>query len=123
MIEKLLVHTRRPDITFCHNGIIRITATLARALSLLPGDIINIAVCNGEYLLHAIRPGNNTGRFEAQCYPTNKGGSNYCANSVRLCRSLLTSAGIHTDKASFMTGEPIQRNGSIYVPIITLHPL
>ena len=46
MIEKLLVHTRRPDITFCRNGIIRITATLARALSLLPGDIIKNGFTN-----------------------------------------------------------------------------
>ena len=41
---KLLEHTRKPDITFNRNGIIQITSRLARALSLCPGDAINISI-------------------------------------------------------------------------------
>lgn len=121
---KLLEHTRRPDISFSRKrGTIRITAKVARVLALRPGDSINIAVSNGEYLLHAVPLVNNFGRHEAQCYPTKKGSHNYCANSVRLCRSLLDSVGIKADKVAYMVGEAFVRGNTTYVPIITLHPL
>lgn len=120
---KLLEHTRRPDISFSSTGVIRITARVARILSLKPGDAINIAVSNGEYLLYVTRPAFCTGRHEAQCYPTKKGSNNYCANSVRLCRSLLDSTGIKKDKVSYMVGEAFVQCDTTYVPLITLHPL
>lgn len=121
---KLLEHTRRPDISFSRKrGTIRITAKVARVLALRPGDSINIAVSNGEYLLHAVHLVNNFGRHEAQCYPTKKGSNNYCAYSVRLCRSLLDSVGIKADKVAYMVGVAFVRGNTTYVPIITLHPL
>ena len=119
---KLLDQTRRPDVSFSRNGKIRITARVARALSLRPGDVVNIVVNNGEYLLYATHIDNNFGRHEAQCYPTKKGSGNYCANSVRLCRSLFASVGINANNVAYMTGKPVERNGIIYVPIITLNP-
>lgn len=119
----LLEHTRRSDISFSRNGTIRITARVARVLSLCPGDTINIAVSNGEYLLHSTHLVNNLGRHEAQCYPTKKSSDNYCANSVRLCRALLDSVGVMADKAAFMVGESFERESITYVPIITLNPL
>ena len=121
---KLLEHNRRPDISFSRKrGTIRITARVARVLGLRPGDAINIAVSNGEYLLHAVHVVNGIGRFEAQCYPTKKGSGNYCANCVRLCRSLLDSVGVKADKVSYMVGQAFVRDNTTYVPIITLHPL
>lgn len=120
---KLLEHTRRPDISFSRNGIIRITARVARVLALRPGDAVNIAVSNGEYLLHAAHRVNNIGRHEAQCYPSKKGGGNYCANSVRLCRALLDSTGAKGDTVAYMVGEPFVRDNTTYVPIITRHPI
>lgn len=121
---KLLEHTRRPDITFCRNGRIYITARVARLLSLRPGDALNIAVSNGEYLLHAIHLHNAIGRHEAQCFPTKKGrGNNLSANSVRLCRALLNSVGVTAARASYMIGEAFVQDSVTYVPIITLHPL
>lgn len=117
----LLSHTRRPDISFSRNGTIRITARLARILSLHPGDAVNIAVSGGEYLLHATRVTDNIGRHEAQCYPTKKGSANYCANSVRLCRALLDVVGAKADKVDYMAGEAFERGGTTYVPIITRH--
>ncbi len=121
---KLLEHTRRPDISFSRKrGTIRITAKVARILSLCPGDSINIAVSNGEYLLHAAHRVNNIGRHEAQCHPTKKGSENYSANSVRLCRALLDSVGVTADKVAYMVGEAFVRDNTTYVPIITRHPL
>ncbi len=121
---KLLEHNRRPDISFSRKrGTIRITARVARVLGLRPGDAINIAVSNGEYLLHAVHVVNGIGRFEAQCYPTKKGSGNYCANCVRLCRSLLDSVGVKADRAAYMVGQAFERDSTTYVPIITLHPL
>lgn len=123
MIKRLLESSRRPDIVFNRNGKIRITARVARSLSLHPGDTINIAVINGEYLLHGIRVNQNRGRHEAQCYRTKKGSENYCANSVRLSRTFLDLVGATSNKVSYMVGEIFEYNGVTYAPIITLHPL
>lgn len=120
---KLLEQTRRPDISFSRNGKIRITARVARVLSLRPGDILNIVVSNGEYLLYATHFTNKIGRHEAQCYPTKKGSENYCANSVRLCRAMFDSIGIESSKAAFMAGEAFENDNTTYLPIITLQPL
>lgn len=120
---KLLEQTRRPDITFQLNGIIRITARVARILSLRPGDAINIIVTDGEYLLYAVHHDNLIGRYEAQCYRSKRGGENYCANSVSLCRSMLSIVGSRNNRVSFMVGESTERSGVVYVPIITFKPL
>jgi hypothetical protein len=120
---KLLEHTRRPDVSFSRNGTIRVTARVARVLSLCPGDALNIAITNGEFLLHAVHISNSFSRHEAQCYPSKRGSGNYCANSVRLCRALLDAVGVNSNKVSFMVGQAVDRGGIIYVPIITLHPL
>ena len=118
----LLEHTRRPDISFNPNGRIRIMARAARLLALHPGDIINIAVRDGEYLLHATHS-ELLGRHEAQCYPTQKGSENYCANSVRLCRSLFNALEIEPQTIAFHLGDPIVINSKAYIPIITHNPL
>ena len=120
---KLLQHTRRPDITFCRNGRILITARVAHILSLSPGDSINVAFIDLEYLLYAVRHENNIGRHVAQCYPTKKHSRNYCANSVELCRYMLSIANVSTDRVSLMAGEPITRNDTVYIPIIYQCPL
>lgn len=121
---KLLEHTRRPDLSFHRNGTIRIAARVARILSLRPGDAVNIAVTDGEYLLYAVRYQNTNYRYEAQCYRSKRGGGeNYCANSVRLCRALFNSVGVKSAHVSYMAGDAVEKNGVTYVPIITLHPL
>lgn len=120
-MQRLLEHTRRHDLTFHRNGFIRITARVVRILQIQPGDSINIAITNGEYLLFASH--HTFGRHEAQCYPSKKGSGNFCANSIRLCRSLFSSIGITRDKVSFLTGEKIEDSGITYLPIITKHPL
>ena len=120
---KLLENTRRPDITFCRNGRIYITARVSRILSLDPGDSINIAYDNGEYLLFAVRHPNCRGRHIAQCFATKKGSHNLSANSVQLCHSILLFANVNTDRASFMVGKAFERNNTTYLPIIIKCPL
>lgn len=121
---KLLEHTRQPDISFSSKrGTIRIAARVARVLALRPGDSINIAIHDSEYLLYAIHLHNNIGRHAAKCYPTKRGSNNYCANSVRLCRSLFDCIGVTSDKAAFMVGDAFEKDNTTYIPIITLHPL
>lgn len=118
---KLLENTRKPDITFNRNGRILITARIVRMLSIAPGDTINIAVHNDEYLLYANH--NTFGRHEACCYPTKHGSHNFCANSVKLARAILATCGITEDRAAFMIGEQITIQDTVYCPIITRNPL
>lgn len=118
---KLLQHTRRPDITFYRNGRINITAEVARALSLSPGDHINIAVSGREYLLFASRP--TLGRHEAQVHRTKRGSDNYATSSARLCRSLFDAIGFTGDRLACMVGESIEQEQTVYIPIITKQPL
>lgn len=121
---KLLEHTRRPDVSFSRCGTIRIAANVARMLSLRPGDVLNICLDAGEYLLCATRFDDPVGRWQAQCKPTNKGGWNYIAYSASLCRAFLICLGLNaTEKVSFAVGKPFERNGIVYVPIITKSPL
>lgn len=123
MFKLLLRHTRRPDISFDSNGTIRITARLARLLDLAPGDSLNVAVRDDEYLLHALPAREARGRRQARCYPTKKGSSNFCANSVRLARAVLHAAAPTLNHAAFLTGEPLRIDGTLYVPIITRSPM
>lgn len=118
---RLLDKTRRHDITFYRNGRILITARVVRMLGLSPGDSINIAITDGEYLLYALH--NPFGRHEAQCYPTKRGSHNFCANSARLTRAVLDASRTSASRASFMIGEQIIIQHTLYCPIIIRHPL
>lgn len=122
-MKKLIPHTRRPDISFHRNGTIRLSSRIVRILSISPGDSINIALSDGEYLLHAIRHPPQSGRFEAQCRASKRGGRNLCANSVRLCSLLMQAIGCHADKIAFPVGQPTIINQTLYLPIITLNPI
>ena len=119
----LIQNLRRPDISFHHNGAIRIAANIVHTLNLSPGDSINIAVSDGEYLLHAVHAADSIGRHHVRCYPTKRGSCNFKAQSVSLCRSLLSAIGISDTHASFLTGEALTLNNITYIPIITKRPL
>lgn len=116
-MKKLLPTTRRPDITFQSNGQIHITSRVASILNITPGSCINIAIHNGEYLLMAENH-RMIGRHAARCYPVNKGGRYFRANSIRLCRAILAACGADT-RASLMCGQPITINHQPHLPIIT----
>lgn len=120
---KILQHTRRPDIVFLRNGTIRISACASRLLSLCPGDSINIAVRDGEYLLHAIHNFGKLGSHRAKCYRTKRGGDTFYANSVRLAKTMLDAANVSADCVAFFLGEPVVVDDVVYIPIITRYPL
>lgn len=120
-MTKLLTHTRRPDIIFYKSGRILITSRVAGLLSLNVGDVINVAVDGGEYLLFAGK--DMFGRHEARCRLSKKGGRTFVANSARLSRAMLDACKVNGDRASLMIGEPTVRNGVTYLPVITSHLL
>lgn len=114
-----LENTRRPDITFHAGGRIDITARVAKALSLHPGDVIDIAHDDGEYYLY-VKHRNAVGRHEAQCAPTYKGRTcnNLRAHSRRLCQAVLKVNGNYLT-ARLPVGEPVQHQGlGTALPII-----
>lgn len=120
---KLLQRTRRPDITFCRNGRISLTARVVRLLSLRPGDGINIVFHLDECYLTASRNAGAIGRHIASCHPTKKGSLNYCANSVLLARLMLERCNVRERRASFIVGKEEVIDGEVYLPIIYKMPL
>ncbi len=121
-MEHLLKSIRRPDITFCRDGRILISATVASALGLQPGDGINIYAYNGEYYIYGVSNDGNY-RYQSKVFRTKRGSSNFRASSVRLARRFLDACGIIAPRAAFAVGSPICLFGRTYIPIITKHPL
>lgn len=118
----LIKSIRRPDITFCRDGRILITAAVACALRLQPGDGINIYACDGEYYIYGV-PNDGDYRYQAKVFRTKRGSRNFRASSSRLARRLLDTCGISAPRAAFAVGNPVCLFGRTYVPIITQHPL
>lgn len=118
----ILSNTRRPDITFHSNGRIDITARVAKALALQPGDTIDIARDTGEYYLY-VKHRNAVGRHEAQCRATNHGKTcnNLRAHSKRLCQAVLKVNGNYME-ARLPVGEPINHPSlGTALPLIIRH--
>lgn len=101
-----LNNTRKPDITFHSDGRIEITARVTKALSLHPGDVIDIAHDGSEYYLY-VKHHNAVGRHEAQCHATYKGKTcnSLRAHSKRLCQAVLDVNG-NSNEARLPVGEP-----------------
>lgn len=97
---------RQPDVTFYRNGRIDITSRVSRILGLQPGDVIDVAVSQGEYYLYVRAKGRELhGRYAAQCYQTNKGNrrNNYRAYSKKITDLVLQVAG--GEKARIIGGQ------------------
>lgn len=122
-MKKLLQRTRRPDISFCRNGRISLSARVVKVLSLQPGDSINVAFHLGECYLLASHNDNAAGRRIATCYPTKKGSRNFCANSVTLARLMLDKCNVPGLRASFLVGKGESIDGEVCLPIIYKMPL
>ena len=92
--------TRKADISFFRSGRIDITAHLAKAINLKPGDVIDIAIDDDEYLLFIRHKAKDIiGRHEAMCYATNKRPRqthNLRAHSKRLAEAVLAITGTET---------------------------
>lgn len=119
--SKIILRSRRPDITFSRSGKISLTSRIVKSLQLRPGDAINITLDNGEFLLYAIH--NPVGKLIAQCWPSQKGSRHFCANSVALSRAILDHAGVSSSKAAFYAGYPFSFEDSTFIPIITKNPI
>lgn len=88
-------NSRRPDISFHTNGTIDITARVAKMLNLADGDVIDVALDDGEYYLYVRWRGKFiSGNYEAQVHPTKRGSHNFRAHSAKLCRNVLRYSGV-----------------------------
>lgn len=129
-MTSLLPNTRRPDIIFHPNGRIDITARIAKMLNLQGGDVIDVALSNGEYLLYVrLRATECVGRHDATVHPTNKGkrrNNNFRAYSRRLCKAMRSAiSGLSTEKSLRLpAGTPVLIEQNLTaIPLITHNPL
>lgn len=121
---RILAKTRRPDITFHKSGRIDIASYIARLLNIQKGDVIDIAVTDGEYYLF-VPTHCGCGRHEGVCFPSNnraKKTNSFRAHSTRLCRSILAVAGSN-EKACLPCGELCELSIGKAVPIIVKNDL
>lgn len=107
--------TRRPDITFYRNGRIDITSRVTKIMNLREGDVIDIGMERGEFILYRLRKAEEAkGRHEAQCYSSHKGrrhpSRNLRAYSKRLAEHILdiVNAG---NIARIWAGETVELEG------------
>lgn len=125
----LLTNSRRHDVTFCPDGRIDITARIAKMLKLQDGDVINIAVHCGEYLLYVSqRASQCVGQHRAMVAPTNRGkrrNNNFRAYSKYLCSAVSQAAyGCDGRKTRLPAGSPVDIAGyGTVIPLITRNPL
>lgn len=122
-IRSILGHMRRPDIAFHISGRIDISSRVARALSISPGDCIDILTDGTDIWLYVrIRASDAKGRCEARCLATKGNSRNLRAFSRRLCAYILDP---HPGAASvrLAAGEPEQVRGHTAIPIISRRPL
>lgn len=121
-MTSLLPSTRRPDITFYHNGRIDISSNIAKQLNIHSGDVIDIMSDGGEYYLY-VRLHAAVGRHEAQCFIANTVSRHtFRAYSVRLSRIMLSITN-STIKASLPCGVPSDQPFGKAIPIITKNKL
>lgn len=117
-MQSLLDNNRRTDISFSPNGCIDISAKVANILSLHAGDTIDVKFDGYEYYLYVRNVQPTFGRFEAQCFPSNRKGRHFRAYSSRLCSAMRQA--YHADgRLRLSVGETHTICGSPYVTLIT----
>lgn len=133
-MTSILPNSRRPDITFCPDGRIDITARIAKMLHLQQGDVIDVAVTPTEYLIYVrLTASQCVGRHEAQVYPTNRGkhqANNFRTYSKTICDAILREVSrasvsdCEKKTIRLAAGSPIifGPNGTA-IPLITRNPL
>lgn len=123
MMKSLLGSSRKPDVTFHHDGRIDITARVAHKLGILPGDVIDVSFDGIEYFLYIRHRGTSlTGKHEAQCFPTKRHSHNFRAHSVRLCRDILRISR-SSCVARLSVGESERHDGKTYLTLIICNQL
>lgn len=119
----ILGNSRRPDVTFYKSGRIDITSRVAKLLNLSQGDVIDIDVINGEYLLYIrYRSNEAVGRHEARCIASKSNSNNFRAYSKKLTKAILTVC--EAEKAQLASGAAMEfERLGIAVPLITRNNL
>lgn len=118
-MQSLIGNNRRADISFFPNGRIDISARLSRLLSLQSGDTIDIKFDGYEYYIYVRNRSPFGGRFEAQCFPSNKKGRHFRAYSRRLYAAV--SRACHADGClRIAAGEVRTICDTTHVSLITL---
>jgi len=93
-MKSILSNSRKHDISFYTSGRIDISAYIARKLSLVPGDVIDIAQEAGEWYLYVkLRSGTYVGRHEGRVWSTSHGKGMFRAQSKAMAHAVLTAAG------------------------------
>ncbi len=101
-LKRIIGSTRRNDLSVYADGRIELSAHVVRALSLGPGDVVDVASDGREYYLFVSLKA-PTGRHTAQCREVNRGYRHFRFNSVKLARIMLLASG-HSDVAHFPVG-------------------
>lgn len=122
-METILGNTRKPDVTFYKNGRIDLTSRIAKMLNLDNGDVVDIALCNGEYMLYVrLRNAQAVGNHEARCYASKRNSHNFRAYSKKLCDAIL--AVCKANKAQLASGVAVEVDSlGVAIPLITRNNL
>lgn len=117
-MKSILSNSRKHDITFHASGKIDISAHIARRLSLVPGDVIDIAQENGEWYIYVkLRTGNYVGRHEGRVWATARGKGTFRTWSKALSMAILKEAG-SIKLLRCPCGMEIERDNKKYITII-----
>ena len=122
-METILGNTRKPDVTFYKNGRIDLTSRIAKMLNLGNGDVIDIGLCNGEYMLYVrLKNAQVVGNHEARCYTSKRNSHNFRAYSKKLCNAILSACG--ANKAQLASGVVVEVEAlGTAIPLITRNNL
>lgn len=122
-METILGNTRKPDVTFYKNGRIDLTSRIAKMLNLGNGDVIDIGLCNGEYMLYVrLKNAQVVGNHEARCYTSKRNSHNFRAYSKKLCNAILSACG--ANKAQLASGVAVEVEAlGTAIPLITRNNL
>ncbi len=121
MVSVLGERTRKADIKVRRNGRIDISARVVRMLGIRPGDVVDLAVDDGEYYLYVRRRHSEGvhGRHEGVCTPTTKNGrGTYRVWSCKLAAPFLGYVPYEVVEVRMPCGVPVEIDGRKYVPVI-----
>lgn len=119
-MKKLLDSIRRAELTASGCGRIYIGSRLTTLLGIQQGDVVNVAEEHGEYYLFVQHSaGEDSAKYRGVCFRSSSRGGGMLLSNTRLARELMRAAGMKGRRAGFPCGDPVERGGITYIPIIT----
>lgn len=117
-MKSVLHNSRKHDMSFHPSGKIDISARIARALSLAPGDVIDIAHESCElYLYVRLRSGSYVGRHAGTVWATAHGKGTFRTWSKAMTTAVLNAAGVSA-ALRCPCGMEFERDNKKYITII-----